>query len=72
MQKQTTDFDLTWTHRVRAHDHDVGGLHVAVDDPVGVDVVQSVQHLPHAGSDHCFGQESLFVSVFLDDGLQER
>ena len=42
-------------------DEDVGGLHVAVDDLVGVDVVEAVEHLLHDALDLAEGELDLAV-----------
>mmetsp|Transcript_41619 Transcript_41619/g.107754 ORF Transcript_41619/g.107754 Transcript_41619/m.107754 type:complete len:288 (+) Transcript_41619:430-1293(+) len=45
-----------------AHHEDVAGLQVSVDDPVGVQVVQPVQQLPHDRLDHV-GVKGLGVAL---------
>ena len=54
----------------RAHEQNVGGLEVAVKDPVGVHVRDAVQDLPDDGLDHVARQVVVLIAVHLQDLLR--
>ena len=65
-QAQVADADLA-----RRSDHDVGGLQVAMEDPVGVQVLAAIEQLEHDGLDGGGGDGVTGLLGVVVDDLEE-